>query len=304
MPLPEQIKPGDVVLSRGTEALSRAICLMDDSEVSHAALAVGEEGLAEVTGKGLHTLSFARAQEGHDLVVGRTLAAPADMTPVLDVARRYLDAGRTSYAYQQIVLLAVLCVTRRVPLPPGGRLLARTALDRAAAALNAMAEMGRQPMICSEFVYRCHYEAIPGDPYVLKTDGGGVRGAAEGQSLLDWAEAHPALPRVQALPKTGPFDPAATEAAVAPLVSACTAAAGRLPLGGHLPTDPDDEELLASMAAFGRALHGGPLPAGQALEAIRAKEAEPNFVTPGDLLRSLSLKETLRLGHASRGGLF
>ncbi|WP_372408269.1 hypothetical protein [Streptomyces luteireticuli] len=286
MSLPQQIRPGDVVLTRGTEAVSRAICLMDDSEVSHAALALGDGTLAEVTGEGLHTISFARAREGHDLVVGRTLTAPADMAPVLGVARRHLDAGRTSYAHQQIVLLAVLCVTRRVPLPPGGRRLVRTVLDQAAAAVNAMAERGRQPMICSEFVFRCHAEARPAEPYALKVDADGSR---SGGTLLDWAQAQPALPPVPALPRTGPFSPAAAEAALAPLVSAYAAA---LPPG---LADPSDEQLLSSMAAFGAALHGGPLPSDEALEVIRAKEAAPDFVTPGDLLRSPSLTERLRL---------
>jgi hypothetical protein len=100
MPLPDQIKPGDVLLTRGTESISRAICLMDDSEVSHAALALGDDTLAEVVGEGLRTITFARAMEGHDLAVGRTLTAPADTTPVLDVARGYLSR-HTAYAHQR-----------------------------------------------------------------------------------------------------------------------------------------------------------------------------------------------------------
>ncbi|GAA2918363.1 hypothetical protein GCM10020221_13310 [Streptomyces thioluteus] len=305
MTLPEQIKPGDVVLTRGTEAVSKAICLMDDSEVSHAALVLDGDGLAEVTGEGLHTISFARAREGHDLVVGRTLTAPADMAPVLAVARRYVEEGGTAYAHQQIVLLAVLCVTRRIPLPPGGRRLVRTVLDQAAAAVNAMAERGRHPMICSEFVHRCHYEAKPAEPYVVKTDGGGAR--SDG-TLLAWARSRPVLPRVPALPAAGPFDPAAAEAALAPLVSAYAAAATRVPLPG-LPGDPGEEQLLSSMVAFGDALHRADSGAAartpeQALEKIRAREAEPDFVTPGDLLRSPSLTETVRLpaGGAKPGG--
>ncbi|RLV10445.1 hypothetical protein CTZ27_04415 [Streptomyces griseocarneus] len=306
MALPEQLKPGDVVLTRGTEAISRAICLMDASEVSHAALAVDGDTLAEAVGEGLRTIPYAKALDGHDLLVGRSLAAPADMAPVLDVARRYLD-GKISYAHQQIVLLAVLCVTRRVPLPLGGRRLVRTVLDQAAAAVNALAECGRQPMICSEFVYRCHYEARPSAPYALRVDGGSD---ADGQStLLGWARSHPALSHLP-LPGKVPalLDPAALEALLAPLVSAYASAVGKLdglPFGKHVPapaglTDPSDEEMLASMTAFGAALHraespdGGHVTPEQALEKIRSKAAEPNFVTPGDLLRSPSLVERLR----------
>ncbi|MCC3771515.1 hypothetical protein [Streptomyces sp. UNOC14_S4] len=306
MALPEQLKPGDVVLTRGTEAISRAICLMDGSEVSHAALAVDGDTLAEAVGEGLRTIPYARALEGHDLLVGRSLAAPADMAPVLDVARRYLS-GKISYAHQQVVLLAVLCVTRRVPLPLGGRRLVRTVLDQAAAAVNALAECGRQPMICSEFVYRCYHEARPSAPYALRVDDGSD---ADGQStLLGWAQAHPALSHLP-LPGKAPalLDPAALEAVLAPLVSAYASATGKLdslPFGKHVPapaglTDPGDEEMLASMTAFGAALHRAdspddePVTPEQALEKIRAKAAEPNFVTPGDLLHSASLVERLR----------
>ncbi len=312
MPLPEQIKPGDVVLTRGTETVSRAICLMDGSEVSHAALAVGEDALAEVVGEGLRTVTFAQAMDGHDLTVGRALTTPADTGPVLDVARRYL-AGHTSYAHQQIVLLAVLCVTRHIPLPLGGRRLVRTVLDQAAAAVNAMAECGRQPMICSEFVYRCHHEARPRTPYVLRTADDDTQ--PDG-TLLGWARAHPAVPRLPlpAGPAAGRPAPADAEAALAPLVSAYAAALGKADLlARHVPvpaglSDPSDEELLSSMVAFGTALHradsqgadgrdgsGAPLPPARALEKIRAMEAEPNFVTPGDLLRSPSLTERLRM---------
>ncbi|WP_344117413.1 hypothetical protein [Streptomyces blastmyceticus] len=225
MPLPEQIKPGDVVLTRGTEAVSRAICLMDGSEVSHAALAVGEDALAEVVGEGLRTVTFAQAMDGHDLTVGRALTTPADTGPVLDVARRYL-AGHTSYAHQQIVLLAVLCVTRHIPLPLGGRRLVRTVLDQAAAAVNAMAECGRQPMICSEFVYRCHHEARPRAPYALRTADDDTH--PDG-TLLGWARAHPAVPRLPlpAGPAAGRLAPADAEAALAPLVSAYATALGK-----------------------------------------------------------------------------
>ncbi|GAA2718295.1 MULTISPECIES: hypothetical protein [Streptomyces] len=308
MALPEPIEPGDVVLSRGTGWVSRAICLVDDSEVSHAALALDAGSVAEVVGKGLRTVTFEQAMDGHDLAVGRTLTTPADMSPVLAVARGYL-ARPVSYAHQQIVLLAVLCTTRRVPLPPGGRRMVRTVLDQAACAVNTMAERGRQPMVCSEFVARCHGEARPCEPYVLKT--GDDEAAADGRTLLECAHSHPDLPRLPVPEATGAFDPAAAEKALAPLVSAYATAVGRtdfLPLGHALPAsappaEPGEEELLGAMTAFGNALHRaarpqehrGPVPPGEALERIRAMAAAPDFVTPGDLVRTASLTEHFRL---------
>ncbi|MFI6687236.1 hypothetical protein [Streptomyces sp. NPDC050485] len=308
MSLPEQISPGDVVLTRGTGAVSRAICLLDRSDVSHALLAYDGDTLVEVVGKGLGTVTYAEAVQGHDRVVGRTLASPADAAPLVDVARHYLTR-RTAYAHQQIVLLAVLCVTRRIPLPPGGRRMVRTVLDQAAAAVNAMAERGQQPMICSEFVYRCHSEARPAAPYVVKVDSGE---SAEGETLLQWAHGRPGLSRLplSAPIAAGPADSAAVEKQLEPLLSAYTKAvqaAASVPLGQQslLPgavSEPSEEDMLAAMTAFGAALHRAtegddapaPLSAEQALEKIRATEADPNFVTPGDLLRSSSLRDTYR----------
>ncbi|MFI1170634.1 hypothetical protein [Streptomyces melanogenes] len=310
MPLPSELKTGDVLLTRGTGHLSRAICLLDGSDVSHALIAVGPDTVAECVGEGLRTITYAQALDEHDLVVGRTLTRPADMAPVIDVAHRYLGS-RHAYAHQQIVLLAVLAVTRRIPLPLGGKRMVRAVLDQAAGVLNTMAERGQQPMICSEFVYRCHAEAQPTPPYALRLQGSEPAGRAEGRTLLDWAEAHPALPRVPLTAPTalGTYDHAGVEAALAPVLSAYHAAVGKangLPAAQRLPgvgalADPSDEELLASMTAFGTALHQAAdadgaerLTPHQALTAIRATEAEPNFVTPGDLLHSPSLTEKYR----------
>ncbi|MFF1476805.1 hypothetical protein ACFVYD_04355 [Streptomyces sp. NPDC058301] len=312
MPLPSELKTGDVVLTRGTGHLSRAICLLDGSEVSHAAIAVGPDTLAECVGEGLRTITYARALDAHDLVVGRTLTRPADMVPVIDVAQRYLGT-RHAYAHQQVVLLALLAVTRRIPLPPGGKRMVRAVLDQAAGVLNTMAERGQQPMICSEFVYRCHAEAQPEPPYELRLQGSALTERAERQTLLEWAQDHPALPHVPQTAPTalGAHDPAGVEAALAPVLSAYHAAVGKangIPAAQYLPgtdalADPSDEELLASMAAFGTALHQATsadidgaerLTSREALEKIRATGADPNFITPGDLLHSPSLTEKYR----------
>ncbi|MEU6865628.1 hypothetical protein ABZ924_20605 [Streptomyces sp. NPDC046876] len=172
-----------------------------------------------------------------------------------------------------------------------------------------MAERGQHPMICSEFVYRCFAEAQPNAPYVLKI---GQEESGAGGSLLDWARATPALDAVRARPGAGRFDAAAAERELAPLVSAYAAATARsskrptgtgaAPVpGGAALSDPGEEELLASMTAFGTALHragtggtkGSHTPR-EAVAEIRSVQEEPNFVTPGDLLRSASLVEVHR----------
>ncbi|MCF2528874.1 hypothetical protein [Yinghuangia soli] len=304
MTFPSPIRPGDIVLSRGTGWISRAICLLDDSPVSHALLAHRHGRLAETVGQGLQTVTFDEAREGHDLILARTLATPADPEPVLAVADVHLERG-ARYAHQQIVLLAVLCLTRRAALGPGAHGMIRSVLDQAAAALNSMAERGQHPMICSEFVYRCYHEARPEAPYVLKI---GTDDAHDGApTLLQWAGTQPNLDAVAAPARLVGFDPAKAETALSPLIAAFSAAAGRPGLASAVvPPDTDtDGGLLASIGAFGAALHRTRTPrqeqdatrpptVQQAVEAIRTTHAAPDFVTPGDLARTTSLTEIHR----------
>jgi hypothetical protein len=86
------------------------------------------------------------------------------MQPVLVKAKAYLDQ-RNRYACEQILLLAVICATRKLDLNnPLVRRLAHWVLAKATEALRAMEEDGKQPMICSEFVYRCYDEAVADEP--------------------------------------------------------------------------------------------------------------------------------------------
>ncbi|MEV8443924.1 hypothetical protein AB0425_41675 [Actinosynnema sp. NPDC051121] len=288
-----EVRLGDVLLSLGSGPLSRAIALFDGGEVSHAALALGEGQLAEATDGGLRRCSITASAAEHERMVARRLSAEADTTPVADVARRYLDAGG-DYAYQQIVLLAVLAGTRRAPLPASGRRLLRAVLDQAAGALNTMLEHGRTLMICSEFVYRCHHEARPAAPYVLDVGG---REPDDG-SVLDWALDRDTLPSVVP-PRGNPVD-------LGPLVAEYAADSGLgLPAAPLRPSTgsgapADDEDLLRSLVGFGSALgaatgtSAGDRPR-DGLEAIRAYAADPNFVTPGDLARTASLTDRVHI---------
>src|SRR5439155_1823480 len=113
----------------------------------------------------------------------------SDLDPVVKKANTFLVEGHL-YAYQQIVLLAVLGLTRRVPLPRFARRLVRSALDHAASAVMDLLPVGASWMICSEYVYRSYHEAVEGDvdPYELSIAGvsfgdGGVAGE---KPLLEW----------------------------------------------------------------------------------------------------------------------
>jgi hypothetical protein len=239
---------------------------------------------------------------------------------VVQRGRTYL-AGRVPYAYHQILLLAILSLTRRVPLSPVGRRLVRAALDEAVGVLNKMAENGRQLMICSEFVFRCYNEAHAGpgpNPYRLEIRPAEL--AATADPLIDWAldRDEAALPQVAVGPTLGSsVDPAADEAAteerLAPLIAAYaaeTCSADDLPPTAVAPAfgldqpDVSDEELLQAIVTFGvllaDATSGSEATLGRedkrgALERLRALGTDPNFVTPGDLLRTVSLVDRVRI---------
>jgi len=91
------------------------------------------------------------------------------MQPVLDKANEYLNHGEC-YAFGQILLLAGICVLRRADVSnPIARRMIQAVIDKAAALVRERQSSSKQPVICSEFVYRCYDEAVPGkdDPYTL-----------------------------------------------------------------------------------------------------------------------------------------
>jgi hypothetical protein len=312
------IKAGDVLLFNGSSFISKAIRFFDGAPVNHAALALDGGQLGEAAGSGLRFASVAGAVHHNNFTVIRALPAPTEVAPVVKRGQSYVQDG-AKYAYQQIAFLAILGLTRQVPLPPIGRRMMRAVLDKAAAALNALLEGDRQLMICSEYVYRCYDEAHDGalpNPYALNVLPGAF--AAGEPSLVDWAlaldddrlPAPEVIPTFETPPDLATVDTEA-EAELGPLIGAYLAevesGAPALTFGDAEP----DDALLQSMVNFGAAIEpvapasGGdvepaPVTFGlpdprQALERVRTIAADPNFVTPGDLLRTASLGDRFRL---------
>src|SRR5262249_47861698 len=80
--------------------------------------------------------------------------------PVVDRVAYYLE-HHERYAYEQLLLLAALAATRQLPVSgiPFLGMVIRNVLDSAADVVAKLIHAGREPMICSEFVYRCYEEA-------------------------------------------------------------------------------------------------------------------------------------------------
>jgi len=155
----EDLQAGDVLLYRGTGLISKLIQLFDRSPMSHAALYLGGGQIGEAVAHGLVERDHHTSFHGSEWVKAYRLAdAPDDMEPVLTRARHYLDQGNR-YGYEQLLILGFLCASRRLEITSVLTRLLRTLLDAAATELTRMLNAGRQPMICSEFVYRTYDEA-------------------------------------------------------------------------------------------------------------------------------------------------
>jgi len=167
------LKPGDTLLFHGNSFIAKAIRMFDGTKYNHAAIFDGQNVVEAVaTGVETHTLSqaikdaefvgvFRLTKDGSELG-----SAELPYDPVGQVIADF-QRDRDRYAYEQILLLAVLATTRRVPIP-----MLRWILDHAASIVSGIMAMGRQPMICSELVYRCYLGA--GDAYPPKILGAGV----------------------------------------------------------------------------------------------------------------------------------
>jgi len=174
-----ELQPGDVLLYSGSSFLDSLIRFFDGSEYNHSSIFDGTD-VAEAVAAGVVSDSIAESIQDQDYVDiyrfnsddGTPLGGPGyPPDPVLGRIAYYV-AQHDRYAYEQLLLLALLTTTRRLPFigwVPGLASLLRTILDGAAEALNQIIAAGKQPMICSELVYRCYSEA--GDKYGLEIVG-------------------------------------------------------------------------------------------------------------------------------------
>jgi hypothetical protein len=168
------LREGDVLLYRSTSSISRWICSIDGSEVAHAGLYLGQGMIGEaliVERPGLNANKAAMSFEGSDTIFVRRLKDDRLPTaPIMTCAQAYLDQGNR-YAYGQLLLAACICLSRKVSRDSAlQRWVIRTVMQKATDFLSYWQRQGREPMICSEFVFRAYDEAKPesDDQYSLK----------------------------------------------------------------------------------------------------------------------------------------
>ena len=178
-----ELQAGDILLYHDHSFLARMICLFDGSDYHHASIYDGQHVVEAKGGVGVIVDSIEHSTEPEEYVdvfrfhcnTGEILGnAECPANPVLNKVVHYVEQG-DRYAYEQIVLLALLTVSRKLPIVgwvPGLGVLLRQIFDSAMGVLNDMIAAQKEPMICSELVYRCYSEA--GDIYVPKIVGADI----------------------------------------------------------------------------------------------------------------------------------
>jgi len=241
----DELRPCDVLLYHGDSPVSQMIQWFDGTEYIHDGSKVVEaivEGVkkrdaAVSVAKSMYVDVWRLRKEGH--FIGST-ELPAG--PVIDVVGRYADEG-ARFAYEELLLLAMLCTTRRLPLP-----FLRWALDSAASFLEELADEDREPMVCSELVFRSFSEA--GDGYCPRIRGVDIRARLE--------TLHTPGRAVRRM--------SGSDRAVAQFLDRYAAARKK---------ESRDELLMVAV------------------------EADPNFITPGDLKKSPDFRKIGRLQRPS-----
>src|SRR6266852_3566157 len=180
------LRLGDVLLYHGTSFLSRLIRLFDGGSFSHSSIFDGIH-VMEALGNGINIRTVQESVAGAPYVDvfrfngagGQQLGAPSLPSEPFKNAIQAFESTPERYAYEEILLLAVLGATRRIPLPPGVGVIVRNLLDSAAELVGNLTAEGKQPVICSELVFRCYLNA--GENYKLL-----IRGADRTPTAL-WA---------------------------------------------------------------------------------------------------------------------
>ncbi len=167
---PDDVRPGDILLYVKMRRFDEFVRLLDGGTYTHAGVhngtAIVEALPAGVVPRPLErsilhaaTVDVFRLRVDEDgRALGEDPAFPPD--PVLRSIAAY-EAEGDRYAYDQLVLLSALCLARKVHLGQRHDALVREFLDSGAEAIEQILARGREPMTCSELVYRCYAAAGP-----------------------------------------------------------------------------------------------------------------------------------------------
>jgi hypothetical protein len=307
------VRPGDVLLFHSHGCISWAIRRFDESDVDHAAIVLDPETMAEATASGLRHTGIQPAVDSAAFAYVLRLARPVDATPAVNAARAAVES-RPPDTHERLVQLAVLAMTRRLPIAePSLRRLLCVLLDRAAEAVGRVSDRGRRLTTDAEFVHRCF--GSTGDPKLAidalsspahDLPGGPGSGVSGEGTLLGWAAGREDVrivasrwPTIELEPLIAAF--ARVDSPHDPIGSGYDAGEDEL---ARIVGDVSDPQVHAAALRFrDRFIHLA-APSSSADRAITHPwstfGAIANFVTPGDLRYSPSVRTVTSLRPSSR----
>ncbi len=172
----KDLKKGDVLLCRGKGLLSDLIVLFDGGKYSHAAFFDGEQ-VVQATLHGIVRESIDSLKEEEFVDVYRFVKdgdylgeGEYPAKPVVSEAEKIVSE-KLKYATDHLILLALLTLTRKIPLEPLEKKLLRVILDHATEVLFKIIDEGKTPMVCSETVYTIFQKALPENKYKIEIEG-------------------------------------------------------------------------------------------------------------------------------------
>jgi len=163
----ENLNQGDILLYHGKSWISKAIRFFDGTDYNHVSIYMGDHIVAEALENGIITQRIDESIKNSEYVSAKRLHnCPLNMDPVMNIVSRY--EGKR-YAYEQLLLLAFICIFRKVNLNFAIVRFIKKLLEVAASLLVELMNADKQALICSEFVFRCYDEAIENDddPYTI-----------------------------------------------------------------------------------------------------------------------------------------
>ncbi|MCB0722870.1 MAG: hypothetical protein KDC42_11245 [Ignavibacteriae bacterium] len=173
----ENLEPGDILMYNGNSAISKVIMFFDGGNYSHTGIYDGENVL-EAINSGVKSIPLDESINGVnyvDVFRYKDLDS-AEKESVVSVMRQYEYFG-DRYSYEQFMLLGVLTATRKLPLEILAPVV-RSFIDRAGTIFTNMLAEGKQPMICSELIYRCYSEADTSERIKLIIPQAKIRGGS------------------------------------------------------------------------------------------------------------------------------
>lgn len=329
----KKLKQGDVLLYSGTSWIAPLIKKIDGTEVSHAGLYLGAGRVGEALFRGIVENPLSQSiQECKWVKVLRHHASVEgdDMKFVIQSAKGFLTQG-DRYAFEQILLLAFVCSARKINYTsnPIFRKFAQSVIGRATAILEQFRNENREPMICSEFVYRSFDEALSPeqDRYSIQI---GTH-IAKDESPKRRFRLFRKQPKVDNLPPFSAIEPGSLLDSLATYSNDNEMLASSPPpeyayddvkidytheeqelsdliqqyfedqdnknggfVCGSIPSENDDvaiDELTQSAQLFATLLAESELLANDLFTSSPTQSISPDFVTPGDLLNSPSFED-------------